>query len=98
MVWAMVLKRYIAQVVAVALLLLLLCPGCDDAPKGCSQADVDRCFSRAGCAEVEVCTLNAEAMNTLCVCLAELGCDQAWYHSYCDDAPYPLDGGCPLCE
>jgi len=78
-------------------LLASLALGCAE-EEACTQAGVDQCFAVVGCAEEETCSLVAVEMNALCDCLGDLGCDQPWYHAYCDGAPYPPDAGCPPCE
>lgn len=82
---------------AVTALVFLLAAGCA-AEETCTQRRVDRCFADVGCASDETCALAVSEMNALCECLTALGCDQEWYHAYCDAAPYSPDGGCPMCE
>jgi len=76
---------------------LSLAFGCGE-EQMCTLVAVDGCFVEVGCAAQEACTLEAAEVNALCECLADLGCDQPWFHAYCDGAPYPDDGGCPLCD
>ena len=78
-------------------LLAALALGCAE-DETCTQTNVDGCFSEVGCADASTCSLVAEEMNALCECLGGLGCDQDWFHTYCDGAPYPPDAGCPACE
>jgi len=75
----------------------LLALGCGE-EELCTQLGVDGCYAEVGCQGGVSCALDAEGMNALCDCLGGLDCDQAWYHTYCDGAPYPPDGGCPACD
>jgi hypothetical protein len=84
------------RLVALGALVAALALGCADGAT-CTQGSVDACFAGVGCDVVGTCSLVAEEMNALCECLGALGCDQGWYHAYCDGAPYPPDAGCPAC-
>ena len=77
-------------------LLVLFNVGCAERER-CSQSKVDECFSAVGCEGVEACRVTTAEMNHLCECLEAFGCDQPWYHHYCNNAPYATDGGCPIC-
>lgn len=82
----------------VALLaIVFLAFGCAE-EEMCTQLGVDGCYVEIGCVDDATCSLTAEEMNALCDCLGELDCDQSWYHTFCDDAPYPPDAGCITCE
>jgi hypothetical protein len=83
-------------IIAATLFACALGCGSDDAAT-CSQKHVDECYAKVDCRKGEVCRLVASEMNALCTCLTALGCDQVWFHSYCDGAPYAIDAGCPLC-
>lgn len=72
--------------------------GCGGGETESTQGAVDACFADQGCDGGAPCVLDATSMNALCDCLADLWCDQDWYHAYCDGAPYPPDGGCPGCD
>ncbi len=71
--------------------------GCAADETGCTQAAVDACYAGIGCDGGAVCELDAAGLNDLCACLAPLDCDEGWYHTFCDGAPYAEDGGCPVC-
>jgi hypothetical protein len=76
---------------------LSLFAACAEEEAACTQAAVDACFANEGCDGNGTCSLDVVGMNSLCACLSALDCEQSWYHAYCDDAPYPEDGGCPIC-
>ncbi len=62
----------------------------------CDQVNVDGCYLEVECTQGQLCSVTTEEMNTLCACLSDLGCDQNWYHEYCDGAPYE-PGECGSC-
>jgi hypothetical protein len=85
------------RLVVLGALIGALALGCS-AEATCTQGGVDACFADVGCDGAATCSLVVAEMNELCDCLGGLGCDQGWYHAYCDGAPYPPDAGCPACD
>jgi hypothetical protein len=88
-------KGWATDLCSLAVIVFAL-PSCDGT-QTCTQGNVDECYLSVGCDGSQNCMLTTDRMNTLCACLGDLGCDQPWYHTYCDGAPYE-DGECCFCD